>query len=345
MSPQPQQNSAQQSSPPAQTPTPPAKLQFQDLPADPHTPTQAEIEQQHQQAMVNAAVRLAAMQAHWGPEISSPGLSIALKEIGRTKTGAGTVLTYQITGSGFSPDEKLLLVRWPLNSQAQTLMGGIDVDAKGTAICSDTAPVQTAQPPAAGAPGAAAQGVAPPSKLSAAPAPNAGGTSAADTRAPSCSATTRTHQPIEIETTAAPGEAIRVALLTEDRKRVAAASVIPFPLAGTDKGCRLQVILGMKEGGLVLIDGAGFPPNAQLQFEAVTGDATRPLQPKTTADGRILFPLLAGAKGQASGETTVRFAGVNRPPTLDPPKQAAEANPGCAPSVSFHWGNGSYKVE
>src|ERR1700744_3151329 len=101
---------------PAQPSTP--KLQLQDLPPDPHTPTAAEAEQQHQQAVINAAMRLATMQARWGPGMSTPGLSIALTETGRVKTTDGTKITYRITGTGFTADDKMMLVRWPLNKEA-----------------------------------------------------------------------------------------------------------------------------------------------------------------------------------------------------------------------------------
>jgi hypothetical protein len=101
----------------------------------------------------------------------------------------------------------------------------------------------------------------------------------------------------------------------------------------------------MKNAALVLIEGTGFPANTPLTLDAITGDTTRPLHLKTSAEGRIVFPLLAGAKDQNSGETTVRFAGVNRPPTLETPKDAVPPPPGCAPSVTYRWGEGSYKAE
>ncbi|MGB9032372.1 MAG: hypothetical protein WCC27_19765, partial [Acidobacteriaceae bacterium] len=125
-------------------------LQLQDLPPDPHTPTPAEAEQQRQEAALNAAMRLATMEAGWGPTMDSPGLSIALAEVKRTKTPDGlTQITYQITGSGFAPGERLLLMRWPLNSEAQTMMGGIQFNAKGVAVC--TAPAQATPAPAGAA--------------------------------------------------------------------------------------------------------------------------------------------------------------------------------------------------
>ena len=112
------------------------------------------------------------MQAHWGPDMDSPGLSIALAEVRRTKTAQGTSITYQITGSGFSPDGKLTLVRWPLNAEAHSVMSGISFDAKGVAVCSETAPVQPATPTAT--PETSLEAPAPASGLSAAPTPNAG---------------------------------------------------------------------------------------------------------------------------------------------------------------------------
>ena len=345
-----QQNSTSTPVAPAQTTQP--KLQLQDLPPDPHTPTPAELEQQRQQQVLQGALRLASVEAHWGPEMDSPGVSLAVTEVKRTKTPEGaTQITWQMTGSGFAPNDKLMLVRWPLNSEAQTVMGGLNVDAKGVVVCGASTAARSGLP--AIAPGltrvslAAAGSQQTPGQAGgvSAPAPNVSPTPPAPAFPPDCSATMQPHQPVEIQATVAPGEAVRVALLTMDRKRGAAASTIPFPLANVDKGCRLQVILGMKNAALVLIDGTGFPANTALTLDAITGDTTRPLHLKTSAEGRIIFPLLAGAKGETSGETTVRFAGVNRPPTLNTPTAAVPPTPDCAPSVTYHWGEGSYKAE
>ena len=125
---------AQQSPAPAQTTAPSAtpQLKLQDLPPDPHTPTPEE------QAAAAAArtrmeiQRLAAAQNGWGPAESAPGMSLALKEVSRAKTDAGTQITYQLTGTGFTPDMKLTLVRWPLNQNAGPVMDGITVDSTGT---------------------------------------------------------------------------------------------------------------------------------------------------------------------------------------------------------------------
>jgi hypothetical protein len=341
---------------PAPVPSAPAPaqptLQLHDLPPEPHTPTPAEIEQRRQQQLLNAAVRLATMQAHWGPDMNSPGLSLTLTERSRTKTPDGTRITYQVTGTGFSPDDNLALVRWPLNAEARPVMTGIHFNAQGVAVCGETAPAQPAPAPSTPpASGASPQAPAPPSGLTAAPAPQPGSAPqvASPTQAfastPGCWQTMQQQQPVEIQTTAAAGEAIRIAVMSADRKHGAAASSIPFPIASTDKGCSLQVIIGMKDAGLVLIDGSGFPPNTPLTLDATTGDNLRPLHPRANAEGRIVVPLLTGAKGQASGDTTIRFAGLNRQPTLDTPKDDAQPAPDCAPAVTFHWGDGTYKIE
>ena len=316
---------------PAQSATPPASLQLHDLPPDPHTPTAEEQEQRQQQAVVNAAMRLATLQANWGPRMDTPGLSVTLTEVGRAKTPEGTKITYQLAATGFPPDKRVMLLRWPLNAEARTVMGGIGFDAKGIAVCGDAAP---AQPSAA-------------SGLSAAPppAPGAGNEQPGFVPPPSCQATMQPNQPVQVEATVAPGEAIRVALTSEDRKQDAVASVVPFPIASADKGCRLQVILGMKNAAMVLIEATGFPPNTPLKFDVVTGDDTRTVHPRSNADGRMVFPLLPGAKGLTAGETTVKFSGINRQPLLDTSKETPQPAVDCAPAVSFHWGEGSYKVQ
>jgi hypothetical protein len=327
-----QQNSNAQPQTPSAAPP---KLQLQDLPPDARTLTPAEQQQQKEQEAMNAAVRLASLQAHWGPQMTTAGLSLTMNEVTRTKTAEGTHITYRLTGSGFSPTDKLMLIRWPLDAQAKVLMGGIGFDVAGMAVCNDTSGADALASAA--------------SNLSAAPAPSGTAKTAnaqpAYTPPPSCATTMKPGQPVEIDTPAAQGEAIRVALVSADRKRAAETSAIPFPIANEDKGCRLQVILSVRDAGLVLVDGTGFPANMLLKLVASTGSASRELHARSSADGRLVIPLLTGEQGRPSGETTVKFAGINREPTLDTPKEEATPNPACAPAVSYPWGEGSYKPQ
>jgi hypothetical protein len=288
----PAQTTAPASSSPAATP----QLKLQDLPPDPHTPTPEE------QAAATAArnrmeiQRLAAAQNNWGPAESAPGMSLAIKETGRTKTDAGTQITYQLTGTGFTPEMKLTLVRWALNQNATPVMDGITVDSTGAVICSA---------PAAG---------------TAAPTATAG-------TAP-CSKTIQPNAPVEITATLAKGEALRVALVAADKKHGAAVSLVPFPIASEDKGCKLQVIRGSKDEELVLVQGDGFGAAPNFNAGTETFGEKRPMGAKPNAQGHFVVAMTPWVTGHDSGDTVI-YAQTDT----------------CAPTLSFHWGKDTYKVE
>jgi hypothetical protein len=119
--------------PQSQTATPP--LQLRDLPPDPHTPTPEELAQQAAARQRSQIQQLAIAQNNWGPKSSAPGMSLTLKEISRTQTPNGTQLVFHIVGTGFTPDLKLALLRWPLNAVVTAVMDGIVIDSHGTAVC------------------------------------------------------------------------------------------------------------------------------------------------------------------------------------------------------------------
>lgn len=343
---------AQQSAPAPQS-TPP--LQLHDLPPDAHTPTPAETAQAEQQRILMQIQRLASMEAVWGPEASTAGLSIDLKEVGRTKQPDGTTeIDWQITGKGFPADQKLNMTRWALDARPQVVMGGIQFDAQGTAICAaPPAPMvdpngDTTQGLAAAAknlsqPGG---GAPPPTPAPAAPAPSAN----AAPQPPGCTATTKPGQPVEIRAAVAPGEAVRVALIghrQENGKPVefgAATSLVPYPIQSTDQGCTLQVIRGLKNAAMVLVEGTGFPANTTMNVDTVTGGHTRTIPAHTNEKGRFILAALPALEGENEGDTTVHMGGAVHAPTLEEPKTPAPAST-CNPSVSFHWGADSYKPQ
>jgi hypothetical protein len=267
--------------------TPP--LQLENLPPEPHTPTPEEQAEQKRQQEIAAINRIANMQAHWGAPMSTPGISVSMKEVSRAKTPEGTQITYQISGTGFNPGEKLSLMRWPLDAGVQTTMDGLTVSPGGQAICAKT---------------------------------DAAGDASA------CGNTMQPDQPLEVKAIAAPGEAIRIALLDPEQKRGAATSVIPYPVSGADKGCKLELMLGLKNAALVLIEGDGFPPNATVTLNTDSWGVKQSINTKTNPDGHLITAMMSGVKGHESGETTVSYAGST-----------------CAPSLKYSWGVGSYKVQ
>lgn len=347
-----QQAPSSQPAAPAQQSTPP--LQLHDLPPDAHTPTPAEEAQQEQQRLLMQVERLANMEAQWGPEASTAGMSIDLKEVARTKAPDGTTqITWQITGKGFPPDQKLNLTRWLLDTRPQIVMGGIQFNAQGTAVC--LAPPS----PVTGADGDPTQGLAaaaknlnkPGADSSPAPAPTTPAPSTDPSQQPpDCSVTTKPGQPIEIQASVAQGEAVRVALVGQsekDGKPVhfgAATNLVPFPIENTDQGCTLQVIRGMKNAAMVLVTGTGFPANTTLNVDTVTGGHIRTIPARTNAKGAFILAALPALEGENQGDTTVHMGGAARPPSLKEPTTPAPAST-CNPSVSFHWGTDSYKPQ
>jgi hypothetical protein len=309
--PQPQASPAQQQQtapqpqtapPAAQAPVAPLKLE--NLPPDPHTPTQEERAAEAAAQIRMQVSRLAQSQANWGPKASSPGMALTMKEVGRAKTPSGTQITYRLTGTGFPPGTRLTLVRWALNRNDLTpLMNGIVIDTSGNAVCGESSPAPSTKTDAPATPPAKAAAV-------------------------ECSKTMAANAPVEITTTAAKGEAVRVALVADDKKGGAATSAVPFPLESEDRGCKLQVLLGSKDAELVLIEGDGVKASDNFTLGAETFGQKTTLGAKPDAQGHLVAAMTPYVQGHDSGDTVIFYQ-----------------SDACTPTLSFHWGKGSYKVE
>ena len=296
---QPQPSAPTQQPAPAQAGTP--QLELHDLPPEPHTLTPQEQAAQKAERMRMELIRVVNAQANWGPAISTPGMSLELKETGRTPAPAGTQISYQFTGKGFTPDMQLTLVRWALNQPVTKIMSGITVNSTGTAVCSGPKPSATA------------------SQAAGATDPNA---------APPCTKTIAPGTPITITTSAAKGEAIRVGLANADRKQGAAASLVPFPIEGADKGCKISVILGSKDAELVLVKGQGFHKDATYTLGTESYGEKHPLTATIDAKGNFIAAITPWIPGHDSGDTVLYYQSST-----------------CSPTVSFHWGKATYKPE
>jgi hypothetical protein len=198
----------------------------------------------------------------------------------------------------------MTLLRWMLNQNALTpVMDGIVIDASGTAVCGEPLPTLSSKPDApAGSPEKAAVA--------------------------ECSKSMQVNAPVEITTTAAKGEAVRVALVADDKKGGAATSAVPFPLEGENKGCKLAVLLGSRDAELVLIEGDGFKANDNFTLGAETFGEKQTLGTKPDAQGHFVAAITPYVQGHDSGDTVVFYQSDT-----------------CTPTLSFHWGKGSYKVE
>ncbi len=300
------------------------QLKLEDLPPDPHTPTPEE-EAAEAAARQRAQIqRIAVSQANWGPKASSPGITLTMKETGREKAAAGTMISYRLTATGFAPGTRLNLLRWPLNQGVIPLMGGIVIDASGNAVCGAPAPTVNAPSTL----GTGASGTGAPGAQAGAQETGQNAGQGAPLRATPCTTTMKVNDPVEITTTAAKGEAIRVALVAEDRTSGAAASATPFPDMGEDKGCKLEILLGSKDAELVLIKGEGFKADVPFSLGAETFGQKVSLSAKPDAQGTFYAAMTPYVQGHDNGDTVVYYQ-----------------SDACTPTVSFHWGKGSYKAE
>lgn len=83
--------------------------------------------------------QLVAMQRAWGPKTNSAGATLALKEESRSITNGHAIVRYRMITAGLPNDKTYSLVMWQTGGQPQGVMGGVTIDATGTAICSGKA--------------------------------------------------------------------------------------------------------------------------------------------------------------------------------------------------------------
>jgi hypothetical protein len=133
--------------------------------------------------------------------------------------------------------------------------------------------------------------------------------------------------PIDLVVYAGKAEPKRFGLVSDDEAHVKAfVQVVPFPNAATDKGCRLESILGTPNGELTYIQGTGFEPNAELTIDSQSYDEKHHDAVKADADGSYFAVIMPYVNGKQSGKTVWDMKSKN-----------------CNPKLNFSWG--TYHLE
>lgn len=127
--------------------------------------------------------------------------------------------------------------------------------------------------------------------------------------------------PLTIATSAAPGEVLRLELLSEDHAVKAFFSIIPQPIIKEDHGCSVEAVRLMPHFELALIRGTGFQPNDAVQFSSKTYDDWHLVKAMADANGEYVSALVPLMKDKRKGKTTVKLTGAR-----------------CDPEISFEWG-------
>jgi hypothetical protein len=134
------------------------------------------------------------------------------------------------------------------------------------------------------------------------------------------------NSPIDLVFFAGKAEPKRLALVSEDGQFKGALAIEPFPNATTDKGCRLESIIGAPKGEITYIQGSGFEPNEELTTDGESYGEKNHFVSKAEADGSFFATTMPNVLGKASGITTFEVKGKN-----------------CDPKLSFSWG--TYQLE
>lgn len=140
-----------------------------------------------------------------------------------------------------------------------------------------------------------------------------------------CLSSMQPGQLAQLSTTAARGEAIRVAVYDVTSKKRAEASIIPFPALYSSPTCKMEMLLSVRNAALVLLEGVGFPPSQTIRLTATTDGESHPLDTKSNAKGQILIAFMPDVAHEKSGNVTVSY------------NDAA-----CKATLSFPWGLDSY---
>ena len=83
------------------------------------------------------------------------------------------------------------------------------------------------------------------------------------------------------------GAGFEVALVGDDRKVVAYARVVPFPIVGRQGSCEVSLELASRRGERFLVSGTGFSPQEAVLTEVRYAEKTIQKTQRVTPDGRL----------------------------------------------------------
>jgi hypothetical protein len=136
-----------------------------------------------------------------------------------------------------------------------------------------------------------------------------------------CGGGDKPDDPIDLVFQPAPGEPVRLGLLSADGAIKVFAKMVPVPLRGEDRGCIVEGVLLTPGSELVLIEGSGFPANSELTMDSDSEGERHGGKSKADADGRYSSAILPYKQGVARGTLKVELKSA-----------------GCSPSVRVPWG-------
>ena len=104
-----------------------------------------------------------------------------------------------------------------------------------------------------------------------------------------------------LDVQAAQAEPVRYAFTSSDKELLVYGTLVPFPLEGNDRGCRLEVRLAVPDGGAVLIYADGLPANTVVPFQLLSNGKQETENFTVNAQGHAVTNGIPSTEGQKQG--------------------------------------------
>ncbi len=134
--------------------------------------------------------------------------------------------------------------------------------------------------------------------------------------------------PVNLKTTASLGEEKRMAVVSEDGKIAGFADAVPFPIAATDKSCRLSIVRMSPLADVVLASASGLKANQTLILSKRYGYESALEKQTAGPDGTWESLINTQVAMQPKGKASISISDGN-----------------CTVAVSFDYGPGSNKPQ
>jgi hypothetical protein len=135
------------------------------------------------------------------------------------------------------------------------------------------------------------------------------------------------NSPIDLVFFAGKAEPKRLSLVSVDDAHLKGfVAVVPFPNSTTDRGCRLESVIGTAKGELTYIQGSGFEPDEELVTDSESYGEKVHAVAKAESDGSYFAAILPSVLGKTAGNTIYKVKAKK-----------------CAPEITFSWG--TYQLE
>ena len=140
-----------------------------------------------------------------------------------------------------------------------------------------------------------------------------------------CAARTKLNDELGVGLSSRQGEPQRFVLSSKNGKVMVTGMAVPFPAAGDDGACQIEIFRLSPQGELMLVQGRGFAPHTELTLTSHSGDETQTVKVRTSDEGLFFQASAPFTVGKESGTLTY----------------SVEGGAPCHPSASIGWGPAS----